>query len=81
MHRNKGHCGRKRLVWRIDALHPAGAFVDPDEPAPPTARKPGVAREGWHDSSLALLDGLQVSEVPTDSALDELFEKSRLDRT
>ena len=80
MNRDKGQCGRKRLVWRMDALHPAGAVIDPDEPPTLTERQPGVVPEGWQDSSLAPLDGLVVSEVPPDSGLDELFDEFRVDR-
>lgn len=68
----------KRLVWRMDAHNPAGALVSADEPharaAPAATPEDPVQAQGWQDSSLALRDGLQVSEAPLDSLPGELTD-------
>ena len=80
MRQVKGQRGTKRLVWRMDALHPAGAFLDPDEAPGPAPQQTESARAGWLDSSLALLDGLQVSEMPLDSMPGEFYDDFCKDR-
>jgi hypothetical protein len=64
----------------MNAQHPAGAFLDPNETVAPTARQPDASPKDWLDSSLALLEGLQVSEVPLDSVSNELFDEFRMGR-
>jgi hypothetical protein len=77
MHQDKGRSQAKRLVWRMDALHPGGALVDPDEPVVPSHGHREPPQGSWLDSSLALLDGLQVTDLPLDSVPGDLFEGLR----
>lgn len=74
MRQDKIQRGAKRLVWRMDALHPGGAFIDPNEPIAHPPKPPEASLEGWLDSSLALLDGLQVSEVPLSSMPGDMYD-------
>ena len=78
MDKRKPQTNTKRMVWRMDAEHPQGAWVDPTAPKRRSTprREPGESGEsGWLDSGLALRDGLQVEETPMDSLPGELGEE------
>ena len=70
-----------KLVWRISAERPNGAWVDPsklDDAAAPSADLPEVSSGSWVTSSYDLLQGTDVIEdedgdtIPAD-LFDELF--------
>ena len=75
MARHRVHSEGRRLVWRMDALNPAGAYIDTAAQASAPAKAAGAPKQGWQESSLALNDGLQVSETPMDSLPDELIDE------
>jgi hypothetical protein len=74
MFRRKVEAPVVRIVWRMDAAHPAGGFVDPTEAARDTVATRGTPGRGWLESSFDLRDGVRVSEAPLDALPDEVIE-------
>ena len=69
----------QKLVWRISADAPKGAWVAPEGavPSPPKLAEPEVSSGSWVTSSFDLLNGTDVVEHPGATApgmFDELFE-------
>jgi hypothetical protein len=65
----------RRIVWRFDAAHPGGAYVQPGE-LEPKGETPTVAPErNWVASSFELMDGVHVSETPMDTLPGEFIDE------
>jgi hypothetical protein len=73
----------KRLVWRISEEMPLGEWVDSDStPLPARASAaavktdaPEIGRAGYMASSIELLDGPAVCEIPGDTVPGDLFDE------
>ena len=50
--------------------HPMGVYVEADAPTTPPAQPVQDLDRSWQTSSFDLLDGLQVSEMPSDGCAD-----------
>ena len=64
-----------KVVWRVDAENPLGAFVPASKSkdrAPPDVEPKEC---GWRESSLDLLNGMQVSETELDTLPGELIDE------
>ena len=66
-----------KIVWRIDPANPAGAFVSASAPKAPEAPTTEVGERSWCESSLDLLNGVQVSETEMDTLPGELIDEFR----
>ena len=64
----------ERVVWRIDADNPLGAFVSVNKPKSRQVPEVEPQECGWRESSLDLLNGVQVSETEMDALTGELID-------
>ena len=64
-----------KVVWRVDADHPLGAFVPVHKPRIRAAPEAEPKECGWRESSLDLLNGVQVSETEMDTLPGELIDE------
>jgi hypothetical protein len=75
MIRRKAAKAVRRIVWRFDAAHPGGAYIQPGD----LERKSEAPREApdrnWLASSFDLMDGVHVSETPMDTLPGELIDE------
>ncbi len=63
-----------KLVWRIDAANPAGAFVAANAQERRAVPVIEAHERGWCASSFDLLSGVQVCETDMDSLPGELID-------
>ena len=64
-----------KVVWRVDVDNPLGAFVPVNTPNDRAAPEAEPKECGWRESSLDLLNGVQVSETEMDTLPGELIDE------
>ena len=69
-----------KVVWRVDADNPLGAFVPVNKPKDRAALEAEPKECGWRESSLDLLNGVQVSETEMDTLPGELIDEFKRTR-
>jgi hypothetical protein len=77
MARPKAQGATRKLVWRMDASAPHGAYRSADEAQPAADDTPAVdlREHGLLASSLELLGGTHVSETPMDTLPGDLIDE------
>ncbi len=65
----------EKVVWRVDADNPLGAFVPVNRPKDRAVPEAEPKECGWRESSLDLLNGVQVSETEMDTLPGELIDE------
>ncbi len=80
MFRRKDEVEVRRVVWRMSAGNPAGAYVRPSDPAPIPCAPVETPQFGWSATRLEFLNGVRVSEAPLDTLPAELIDAFNLRR-
>lgn len=79
MFRRKDEVEVRRIVWRMSAANPAGAYLGPDRAQQRSAPVETPQFE-WSATRLDFLKGVRVSEAPLDTLPAELIDAFNLGR-